>query len=166
MAHDKSPHQLVHQELALDSYLKTLLDEIPSDDAASALDNAEAQLEPARQQATEPLAPPPLEQAPKMPDIDVESSAIVNAPAVIKRQPLSLMPEWSRHEFQALFFKVDQLILAAPLTELLRTITITRQPTKIPGQPSWFIGLLDDQDKRVGVLDTGQLVYGKSRGAA
>ena len=75
------------------------------------------------------------------------------------------MPEWSQNEFQALFFKVDQLILAAPLTELLRTIKINRQPSKIPGQPSWFMGLLDQHDSRIGVLDTGQLVFGKSRGS-
>ena len=74
------------------------------------------------------------------------------------------MPDWAKDEFQALFFKVDKLILATPLTELLRTIKIDKAPTKIPGQPSWFMGLLDTNEQRIGVLDTGQLIYGKSRG--
>ena len=74
------------------------------------------------------------------------------------------MPEWTQHEFHALFFKVDTLILAAPLTELLRTIKIEKSPTKIPRQPSWFMGLLDTQEQRIGVLDTGQLIFGKAKG--
>jgi purine-binding chemotaxis protein CheW len=64
-----------------------------------------------------------------------------------------------------LFFKVDQLILATPLIELCRTIKLERKPSKIPGQPSWFLGLLDEHDCRIGVLDTGQLVFGKTRGS-
>lgn len=63
------------------------------------------------------------------------------------------------------FFKVDQLILATPLIELSRTIKMERKPTKIPGQPSWFLGLLDENESRIGVLDTGQLIFGKSRGS-
>jgi purine-binding chemotaxis protein CheW len=49
---------------------------------------------------------------------------------------------------------------------LSRAIKIDQKPGKIPGQPAWFIGLLDEQDSRVGVLDTGQLIFGKSRGGA
>ena len=79
-------------------------------------------------------------------------------------RPLSVMPEWSQKEFQALLFRVDHLILATPLTELSRTLLFTRKPTKIPIQPSWFLGLLEDQGKKVGILDTGQLIFGKLRG--
>ncbi len=81
-----------------------------------------------------------------------------------KIMPLAVMPEWSQQEFQALFFKVDKMILAVPLTELLRTITFDRKVTKIPEQPSWFMGLMDELDSRIGVLDSGQLILGKSRG--
>ena len=35
-------------------------------------------------------------------------------------------------------------ILATPLVELSRTIKNDRKPGKIPGQPSWFMGLLDE----------------------
>jgi purine-binding chemotaxis protein CheW len=76
------------------------------------------------------------------------------------------MPDWAQHEFQALFFKLEHLILATPLTELSRAIKIDQKPGKIPGQPGWFIGLLDEHDSRVGVLDTGQLIFGKNRGGA
>ncbi|MBS3954917.1 MAG: chemotaxis protein CheW [Methylomicrobium sp.] len=71
------------------------------------------------------------------------------------------MPDWTRYEFQALFFKVDQLVLATPLTELSRTLKFDGETRSVPGQPSWFIGLLQEHEKNVGVLDTGQLIFGK-----
>ena len=89
----------------------------------------------------------------------------VKVPEVKPIRPLSIMPEWSRGEFQALFFRVEHLILATPLTELSRTILFNRKPTKIPIQPSWFLGLLEHQGTKIGILDTGQLIFGKLRGA-
>lgn len=87
-------------------------------------------------------------------------------PAEVKPiRPLSVMPDWSQGEFQALFFRVEHLILATPLTELSRTVLFDRKPTKIPIQPSWFLGLLENQGTKIGILDTGQLIFGKLRGS-
>lgn len=94
----------------------------------------------------------------------VERKVAAPAPETQKIRPLSVMPDWSRNEFQALFFRVDHLILATPLTELSRTLMFTRKPTKLPNQPTWFLGLLPDQGKNVGILDTGQLIFGRLRG--
>lgn len=54
------------------------------------------------------------------------------------------------------------MTLAVPLTELLRTIGFNRKVSKIPEQPGWFLGLMDELDSRIGVLDTGQLLFGKT----
>ncbi len=137
------------QEIALDTYLSKLLDKIPDHDSLD-------------KQNKEPLLTKTVrkekynESALKQISTKAESGKIVN--------PLSVMPEWTQHEFQALFFKVDKIVLATPLTELFKTIKIEKNPTQIPGQPSWFMGLLDVRDRRIGVLDTGQLIYGKTRG--
>lgn len=157
----KSQKQIIHQELALDAYLRTLLDEVPEADDVVAFTEVLPAVE------TE-IKAPVIE-----PVIRVESPVVVIPQQIqlvqpeipAKLQALSVMPEWAQHEFQALFFKVDQLILATPLIDLARTIKMDRKPGKIPGQPSWFLGLLDDQDSRIGVLDTGQLIFGKSRGS-
>ncbi len=155
------PQQIVQQQLALDAYLRTLLDEVP--DATDFEITTEAQPRVAAKTLQRPLVD--LSN-----DFAVKTLVVTQQPAFVqpenqtKLQPLSVMPEWAQHEFQALFFKVEHLILATPLTELSRTIKIERKIGKIPGQPSWFIGLLDNQDSRIGVLDTGQLVFGKSRG--
>lgn len=146
MQSEKFGRQVVEQDLALDSYLSTLLDEIPSD---IELDRQAVKIETKVIKTVEATIRP----------VDKKEEEL--AKAIL---PLAVMPDWAANEFQALFFKVDKLILATPLTELLRTIKVEKSPTKIPGQPSWFMGLLDTHEQRIGVLDTGQLIFGKTIG--
>ncbi len=147
--------QVVQQEIALDSYLSTLLDDIPSN---TELDQQELKVEVKPQVATQVKTSTPIVEKiiTKTDNQDLDVTKPV--------RPLAVMPEWARSEFQALFFKVDKFILATPLTELLRTIEVDKKPTRIPGQPSWFMGLLDTHEQRIGVLDTGQLIFGKTIG--
>ncbi|WP_031433525.1 chemotaxis protein CheW [Methylomarinum vadi] len=168
MKHDKRGQQVVHQELALDIYLRTLLEDIPESETEFTAKGGD-KVRRLQKDAAKPLVQnekirPLFERVPPVAEIAPQLPVCVADEIEVKPQYLSVMPEWAQQEFQALFFKVDQLILATPLTELLRTIKIERQPTKIPGQPSWFMGLLDEHEGRIGVLDTGQLLYGKSRG--
>lgn len=187
-----STTQIVLAELALDTYLRTLLDEIPEEMPAAAPEIVlpvvntpkEPRIAAAAPKVSVPIAaapvvvvePPPVAmdleprpitgkalqpiKAPPKP----EPAKATPAPETLKIRPLSVMPDWSRDEFQALFFRIDHLILATPLTELSRTLMFTRKPTKIPNQPSWFLGLLPDQGKNIGILDTAQLIFGKLRG--
>lgn len=155
----KPQQKIIQQELALDAYLSTLLDEIPEQifqDEKPASIQVKVEDKP-----VEPVAPIIIVPRSTPQPLPV---ATVTVDKPVKMHPLSVMPDWSQHEFQALFFKVEHLILATPLTELSRTIKIDRNPGKIPGQPSWFMGLLDEHDSRIGVLDTGQLIFGKLHG--
>ncbi|WP_026603058.1 chemotaxis protein CheW [Methylomonas sp. 11b] len=168
MTQAKPPPSIVHQQLALDVYLQTLLDEVPEAEEAVSVKPAIA-LE--RLVVEEPIKlPDPVPVVTSSPKASSKALVRNRQPKLVepeipaKLQALSIMPDWSQYEFQALFFKVDKLILATPLIELSRTIKIDRKPTKIPGQPSWFLGLLDEHDSRIGVLDTRQLIFGKSRG--
>jgi len=155
MQSKKFSSQIVQQDIALDSYLSTLLDEIPSN---TELDQQKLKVEAKPQVAKQVKTSNPVVEKiivkPENQEIDVTKPV----------RPLAVMPEWARSDFQALFFKVDKFILATPLTELLRTIKVDKRPTKIPGQPSWFMGLLDTHEQRIGVLDTGQLIFGKTIG--
>jgi purine-binding chemotaxis protein CheW len=160
------PTQLLQQELALNVYLSALLEEIPDavlDDVepAVALEQDLKQPPIDTHVAIEPTALMPL---PRVPTLAPEHP-VVQATEVQPIRFLSRMPDWSRTEFQALFFKVDQLIVATPLIALSRTVKFNRRPTRIPDQPSWFLGLLEDQHKKVGLLDSGQLLFGKLKGA-
>lgn len=164
MAQGRQFQQIVQQELALDDYLSTLLAEIPQDEAQAESITAETEPEEALIKPATPVSEPIIESQSIKTEVNKRPLQRVENPVEQRHQALSVMPAWSQQEFQALFFKVDHLILAAPLTDLLRTINVERKPTKIPGQPSWFMGLLDDHQNRIGVLDTGQMVLGKKRG--
>lgn len=165
MTQAKPPPSIVHQQLALDVYLQTLLDEVPDAEVSAAVKSALEAEQAVVDTLSKPLFNAPVVTAsPSRAKATNQPGKLVAPENPAKLQALSVMPDWARHEFQALFFKVDQLILATPLIELSRTIKIDRKPTKIPGQPSWFLGLLDDHESRIGVLDTRQLIFGKSRG--
>ncbi len=147
--------QIIHQELALDSYLKTLLDEMPAEDSDAITQSA-------------PEINEPVPKTSVKSKVKEKSEFIVKTPALVELQlipkptmPLAVMPPWAQYEFQALFFKIGQLILATPLVELSRAVKFDKTITKIPGQPSWFIGLLEDQERKIGILDSGQLILGK-----
>lgn len=147
--------QIVHQDFALDSYLHTLLQEIPSEISA-AVSRADTTVKtPVIQTSVESIIEEKNETDFRhlpAPELQLETRPVI---------PLAVMPGWSHYEFQALFFKIGQLILATPLVELSRTIKFNKTVAKLPGQPSWFIGLLEDQEEKIGILDTGQLILGK-----
>ncbi|PPD31548.1 MAG: chemotaxis protein CheW [Methylomonas sp.] len=155
----KTQQKIIQQELALDAYLSTLLDEIPEVILPEEKPRIQVKV---FEKFPAPVEPKVIITQP-IPESRPIASVTVDRP--VKMHPLSVMPDWSQHEFQALFFKVEHLILATPLTELAKTIKIDRNPSKIPGQPSWFMGLLDEHDSRIGVLDTGQLIFGKLHGS-
>lgn len=215
MANQKSDGEIIHQDLALDLYLKTLLDDsglVTSDSeeggdadetAPPVSKNTALHSEPEAQADKRPKPeiplpdrlkqnknPPnltksidlddavpaslkdvsklletieletrPVNQLVIVPNVQKKVTVKLPVPKVIR--PLAVMPEWTGHEFQALFFKVDQLVLATPLTELSRTLRFDSETRSVPGQPSWFLGLLAGHEKNVGVLDTGQLILGK-----
>ncbi len=154
MQSEKNVQKVIDQDIALDSYLSILLEEIPS---IPELDQIEEQSKTLEQVA----------EKPETQTLQTEITApqeVEGIEQATELKPLSVMPEWAQEEFQALYFKVDKLTLATPLTELLRLIKFDHQPTSIPGQPSWFLGLLETHGQRIGVLDTGQLILGKSLG--
>lgn len=151
MAGTGNEPRIVQQKLALDTYLRTLLEELPDPEQPS---------EPATASSVEPAQPPRALTPVRRPEIATAGEQ----PASAVNFPLAVMPEWAQREFQAIFFKVGPLTLATPLTELMRTIKFDRPVTKIPGQPSWFLGLLEDQRSKIGILDARQLILGKPEG--
>lgn len=160
MSQHKPQQRVMQQELALDVYLGTLLDAVA--ETEEAVRHLPVDVPTGLVAKTEIVPPIQFEDKKTV----VRTTTPLVAPTNgTQLHPLSIMPDWSRREFQALFFKVGHLTLATPLVELSRALSIVRNPATIPGQPSWFIGLLDDDGSRIGVLDTAQLMLGKSRGA-
>jgi purine-binding chemotaxis protein CheW len=151
----------MEQGLALDSYLTTMLAEIPPTELIEQQEQQE-QLKVVpklkKQQATQPQ-PAVKNQQKKV----VEQVTLIPTATAVK--PLVIMPGYAQEEFSALFFKVGNLVLAAPLTDLARTMRFDGKVTKIPQQPIWFMGLLADKETQIGILNMAYLVQGKSRAA-
>jgi len=143
--------QIVEQEFALDSYLATMLTEIPSTEL---IEEKEQQVKQAVPSAVKVQAITVKEQVTEL-IVDVVSSKPVKA--------LSIMPKYAQGEFSALFFKVGNLVLAAPLTDLSRAIKFDGKVTKIPQQPLWFMGLKAELEQKIGILNMAYLIQGKNR---
>lgn len=92
-----------------------------------------------------------------------EPSIELVADVVTASKALSIMPKYAQDEFSALFFKVGNLVLAAPLTDLSRAIRFDGKVTKIPQQPLWFMGLKAELEQKIGILNMAYLIQGKSR---
>lgn len=67
--------------------------------------------------------------------------------------------DWRESPFQALLFDVQGLKLALPLHELngIFTYPQTKLP-RLPGKPSWYLGLYHHQEYRAQVVDTAHIV--------
>ena len=143
--------QLIEQELALDSYLATMLAELPSTEA---IEEQERQVKKVVSSAVKVQA-----ATVKMQEPSIELVADV----VTASKALSIMPKYAQDEFSALFFKVGNLVLAAPLTDLSRAIRFDGKVTKIPQQPLWFMGLKAELEQKIGILNMAYLIQGKSR---
>ncbi len=157
----KAVKQIVRQELALDSYLATLLAEIPATEVIEQQEQLMLEVPVKEKEQIEEKKEKPAILATSK--ILSEPNIVNKAPTVSALQSLAVMPAYAQEEFPALFFKVGHLMLAAPLTDLSRTIRFDDNLTKIPQQPIWFMGLKEEQGVKLGVLNMAYLVQGKTR---
>ncbi len=63
-------------------------------------------------------------------------------------------PEWAHSRFECLLFKVAGLKLAVPLVTLGAIHQIDKKLISLPGQPDWFMGILQTNTSNIKVMDT------------
>ncbi|MBE0470196.1 MAG: chemotaxis protein CheW [Methyloprofundus sp.] len=145
--------QIAEPELALDAYLATMLAEIPATEL----------IEEQERQVKQVIAPAIKSQAIAVKKQKQQTELVVDVASSKVVKALSIMPKYAQDEFSALFFKVGNLVLAAPLTDLSRAIKFDGKVTKIPQQPLWFMGLKAELEQKVGILNMAYLIQGKNR---
>lgn len=96
----KPQKQIIQQGLALDAYLRTLLDDVPAVEEALLTED-----EPATRIVLKSPAPQPVNREEVAPVASRQRSELVQPENQVKLQALSVMPEWAQQEFQALFLK-------------------------------------------------------------
>lgn len=97
--------------------------------------------------------------APEIPPAPAPAATGDGPPAAPDAEP----PPWARDAFQCLLFRVGTLKLAVPLVKLARILPWGAHVTALPGRPDWFLGLLAQNGRTTGVIDTGRLVFPRDR---
>jgi purine-binding chemotaxis protein CheW len=89
----------------------------------------------------------------------VDKENISSVETVCTAMQLDLRPLRTKlsNRFQALFFEVGGLTLAIPLVELGGIIKM-QALNKLPGKPSWFMGVMVKQQERYQCVDTAQWI--------
>ncbi|MDH5178637.1 MAG: chemotaxis protein CheW [Gammaproteobacteria bacterium] len=153
-----SQSNLALQSEAISLYLDSLLKDVP--------DGEEAEQATAVDEKTiaAPATPASSEDAGKLHDGVVKTppmeTAITPPPGgkpSLPQQPDAIIPDWANGPFQAMLFKVGELSLALPLSELTGVVEwkgIDRQP----GMPGAQLGTYQYNGKSVPVMDMAQLV--------
>jgi len=192
----------VKQDLALDSYLSTLLTEIPSL-LQNDIEQKIAKIEPKpkkrvkvkstyipRRIKPQAIEHTRIEKEVKLKEIDKKESLIKEPQPIEQKKPfilpkiakensvdtqvkiiktqeikadvvdeLDFLPDYMREDFLALFFRVGESVLAIPLVSLARTIRFDLEGiTKMPSQPSWYLGVKYEMQKKVGILNMNYLI--------
>lgn len=149
MATNRAAVMLVQPELALDAYLQALLATVPDDeDFAPPVDVEESLARVA--EITEPVAP----------EVEVDVAVVVQEaePAPQKTSPII------DGDFHALFFRLGDITIATPVLDLRRIIDFDDVTlTLLPKQPSWLLGLVDNQGEKIGVMHTAELILGREK---
>ena len=141
MSEHRNTGVLLDERRALNEYLDSLLQEIPT-------------------------APEPAVVSPQ-PRIEVPAPAAVageparTQPAVAPEEPVR--PDWAEGRFQCLTFSVAGLTLAVPLVKLNGVIEVPEDITPMPGHRPWFLGLIRHLERQVKVVDIGRIVLPQGR---
>lgn len=98
-----------------------------------------------------------------MPAVVAPASAPVVAPPPVEEAAVDGVPAWARLGFQCLLIHVGALRLAVPLVKLTRILPWGAHITATPGSPDGFVGLMDHEGMRTGVIDTARLVFPRDR---
>jgi purine-binding chemotaxis protein CheW len=72
--------------------------------------------------------------------------------------PTPSVPAWAETPFQVLTFSLGKVKLAVPLSSLNGILSLDQQPTQLPGQPDWSLGVVINHDSKVVVVDTQQVL--------
>lgn len=72
--------------------------------------------------------------------------------------PTPEVPAWAETPFQVLTFSLGKVRLAVPLSSLNGILSLEQQPTQLPGQPDWSLGVVINHDSKVVVVDTQQVL--------
>jgi purine-binding chemotaxis protein CheW len=133
-------------DVALADYLNTLLAEIDGDVVETAT-TTEVKAEIAQADTLN-----------KEVTVTEVSSEVTVEPVEETVAPESEVPAWAETPFQVLTFSLGKVKLAVPLSNLNGILNLDQQPTQLPGQSDWSLGVVINLDSKVVVVDTQKVL--------
>ncbi len=80
------------------------------------------------------------------------------AVARVSTESSAATPAWADEPFQCLVFKLADMRIAAPLSELNGILEWDGTAAAVPGRPAWTIGMLRNRDQNVQLVDAATLI--------
>ncbi|MDX1252210.1 MAG: chemotaxis protein CheW [Gammaproteobacteria bacterium] len=147
----KASRAVLEQETALTVYLDALLQCVPDyePEVVSAEDR----------QAILPLAEPVMPD--KNADGDAERLVVAGEPQSAEEQ--GARPAWAVCPFKTLLFRVNELTLAVPLSELNGIVAAPETITGFPGGEKWLLGLMPYRGSSVKIIDIAYFMATENR---
>lgn len=136
MKHRMQQQQVADADRAVESYLEALLKDV---------------------EEYVPLATPESKVTAKHAPVKPTAVEVV-AQKVVGQAVEEIIPAWASESFQCLIFKVNGITMSIPLTRLQTILEWEQEPSVIPGQPDWHLGILLYRDAKVGIVDTARIV--------
>ena len=154
---DRQQQKVADADFAIDNYLQALLKDVD-------------EYVPSAQESEPEVVVDELEVAVEVPEIAVE------APQVVDQQPVAvvvdsdidqeahgnregeIIPPWAEAPFQCLMFKLNGITLGIPLACLQTIVEWNQEPSVVPGQPKWHLGIMLNREIKVGIVDTAKIV--------
>jgi len=136
--------KVAEPDLAIDNYLQALLTEVDEYDPVTECE---------QEIAVE--TPPIIEPVPVIKSVAVSSGTVQE---VDDGRAAEIIPSWAEETFHCLMFKVNGITLSIPLASLQTIIEWNEEPSVMPGQPKWHLGVMLSRDAKVGIIDTAKII--------
>lgn len=137
----KLSRTVLEQEAALTVYLDALLQCVPDYDVTDA---------PIVEDGSASSSVDPVTRVVDVPDHEVRASAAGEIPPA---QDERALPVWATTSFKTLLFRVNELTLAVPLSEINGIVAAPETITGLPGGEKWLLGLMPYRGSSVKIID-------------
>ena len=160
MSKQSKNSSLIDEHQALGVYLEALLEEVP--DTLPETVEAEQPTITAKEVLTPPVIAPPKE----LPVVEEKTEVItpVQEEVAVEQKTETITPsesdtpDYANEPFEALLFKVCGVKLAVPLKELNGILEWPEVITEMPGHSPWFLGVMQNLEDKVNLIDTALIV--------
>jgi len=147
--------QTLEKETQLETPQKVVMEYL--DALLSEVEVVEEQVVPTLRMEVEQVEPA-IETEVSLPQADIVTEVAVEPEVSLEHAVNEAFPALAENEFQVLLFDVAGVKLAVSLDKLNGILEWSDAVTQMPNSSDWFLGVLDERETRIKVIDIATLV--------